>query len=133
MKVSLPELIALLRTALGQGGKDLDADTRPAGGEPPTGVSARRLHADLGRGAGGEKYVGRWLRVRGEVAFTGRDTLGGAFVLLRGGTGLGGVQCHFSDERAPVALALPKGTQVTVVGRCEGAGFHVSLGSCEID
>jgi hypothetical protein len=82
--------------------------------------------------AADQGYKGCQIAVVGRVDTVGRNNENTPYVCLRGGEGVGDVQCFFSDDDATELARLQSGDTVTILGKCGGLRFNVLVGNCRI-
>lgn len=80
---------------------------------------------------GDKRYKGKRIAITGIVENISKDFTGDAYVVLSGGNFLEGIHCMIKSE--DVAANIRKGSQVTLVGKCDGMILtSVVLKDCDL-
>jgi hypothetical protein len=77
------------------------------------------------------KYKGSVVVISGTVESIGKDMLGSAYIVIKGGDDVFGVQCMFASSRESSVASMYKGESVSIKGEVSGKMGNVILRNCE--
>ena len=97
-------------------------------------VSAADLYSEYEANEVGadSKYKGQTVLVSGTIEDIGTDIMDDIYITLGTSNMFASVQAFFAEEQAGEVGQLTKGSQVTVLCRCDGKFMNVLLKGCQI-
>ncbi len=74
------------------------------------------------------EYRDKVLEVTGKVAMMGRDSVGGAYLIMIGKTSSGhGIQFNFSKRNESQLANVSVGNEITIRGKCKGLSWGIDI------
>lgn len=81
------------------------------------------------------QYKGKLLEVTGVIDDIGKDILDDVYITVNDGDeySFTSVQCFFKDKgEIEKVTGLKSGSEITIIGKCDGELFNISLKDCKI-